>query len=440
MRSPVLLAAAFAAATVSSHALAADGPPGLPPDEARGLEAPERPSDAEDAALFVPRLLLFVPRLVLTAAFLPIQHGLRALSRSLHSGGDVLDDDVRTVAVLPHLSYASGFGTTFGVAARYENLGGYGEEAALTAGIGGVYAQFADVGIRADRTAGSPIWLESRTRYEIRPQQVFQGIGDHGPAIESRYREDRLTAVARGGVTLGREKRLVRVGGSLLFDGSTFGPKDDDHSAAPSVETVYDTRGLTGFDRGARTLEGQMNLFVDTRDEIASTSSGVLAAAYVGAVPALQRYGYAHLGFDVSGTIDLYKKNRVLVLRAAYEGVFGETGDIPFNRLARLGGEGSLRGYLFDRFRDRESVLVSAEYRYPIHEVIAAAVFVDAGHVAPDPASLTAFSRWRAGGGVGIRLRTKDTTLASLDLAYGDAAQLFFTIFPFDSRAQWNKP
>src|SRR4051812_10784513 len=109
MRSPVLLAAAFAAATVTSHAVAADGPP---PAGARGLEAPERPSDAEDAALFVPRVLLFVPRLVLTAAFLPIQHGLRALSRSLHSGGDALDDDVRTVAVLPHLSYASGFGAT----------------------------------------------------------------------------------------------------------------------------------------------------------------------------------------------------------------------------------------------------------------------------------------------------------------------------------------
>ena len=33
-----------------------------------------------------------------------------------------------------------------------------------------------------------------------------------------------------------------------------------------------------------------------------------------------------------------------------------------------------------------------------------------------------------------------DAFVASLDLAYGDAVQLFFTVFPFDSRAQWNKP
>jgi hypothetical protein len=41
---------------------------------------------------------------------------------------------------------------------------------------------------------------------------------------------------------------------------------------------------------------------------------------------------------------------------------------------------------------------------------------------------------------VGVRIRTKESTLASLDLSYGDAVQLFFTIFPFDSHAQWNKP
>jgi outer membrane protein assembly factor BamA len=387
-------------------------------------------------------MVLVVPRLVLTVAFLPLQEGLRAASRRFRSNGDDgHDDDVRTVAVLPHVSYASGFGTTLGIAGRYENLGGYGEEAALTAGIGGVYAQFGEVALRADRAAGSPVWLESRTRYEIRPQQVFQGVGDGSSAIESRYREDRLTAVARGGVSLGEDRRLVRVGGSLVFERSSFGAKDDGYSAAPSIESVYDTHDLPGFDRGVKTVEAQMNLFVDTRDAVAKTSSGVLASAYVGAVPALQQqYGYTHVGFDVRQAIDLYKKNRVLVLRAAFEGVLGERADIPWSRLARLGGEGSLRGYLFDRFRDRESALVSAEYHYPIHEAIAAAVFVDAGHVAPDPASLTAFSRWRAGGGVGLRIRTKDTTLASLDLAYGDAVQLFFTIFPFDSRAQWNKP
>jgi outer membrane translocation and assembly module TamA len=129
--------------------------------------------------------------------------------------------------------------------------------------------------------------------------------------------------------------------------------------------------------------------------------------------------------------IDLYKKNRILVLRAAFEGVHGGREDVPFSRLARLGGPESLRGYLADRFRDREAALVSVEYRYPIHDLVAGALFVDAGHVAPDPARLTALDRWRAGIGGGIRIRTDNTTLATLDVAYGDGVQLTFGIFPF---------
>jgi hypothetical protein len=411
------------------------------PDQAHGLEAPPG-TTTEDVALFVPRVLVMAPRLALTLVFFPLEQGLRVFSRRVQSTNGAtpaVDDDVRTVAVLPHLSYVSGFGPTLGVAGRYQNLGGSDEEAALTAGVGGVYAQFAEAAFHADRTAGSRLWIESRTRYEIKPQQIFQGIGD-GAAPESRFREERLLAVGRAGVTVGEKGRLVRIGGSLVFERSSFGPKDDGYSSAPSIEAAYDAHSLVGFERGVRTVEAQANLVVDTRDEVAATSRGISAQAFVGVVPVLQSYGYAHVGADVTGTVDLYKGNRVLVLRAAFEGVHGPQGEVPFSRLARLGGPDSLRGYRIDRYRDRDSALLSAEYRYPIHDIVAGALFVDAGHVAPDPASLTAVDRWRAGVGIGLRIRTKDAFLASLDLAYGDGVQLFFTVFPFESRAQWNKP
>ena len=54
----------------------------------------------------------------------------------------------------------------------------------------------------------------------------------------------------------------------------------------------------------------------------ASTSRGISAAAFVGAVPVLQSYGYAHVGADVTGFIDLYKGNRVLMVRGTFEGVW----------------------------------------------------------------------------------------------------------------------
>jgi outer membrane protein assembly factor BamA len=381
------------------------------------------------------------PRLVLTLAFFPLQEGLRVFSRRARKGDSTpgSDDDVRTVSLLPHASYTSGFGPTLGVAGRYGNLGGHDEEASVTAGVGGVYAQFAEVALHADRAAGSRVWIESRTRYEIKPQQIFQGIGD-GDAVESRYREERLLAAARAGLTLGEKGRLVRVGGSLVFERSRFGPKDDGESSAPSTDVAYDTHDLVGFDRGVRTLEVQANLIVDTRDELAAPSKGMLAAVFLGAVPNVDGYRYVHVGADVSEAIDLYKGNRILLLRAAYEGVHGPAAQVPFARLPRLGGPQSLRGYRTDRYRDRDSALVSAEYEYPIHDGIAGAVFVDAGHVAPDPASLTALERWRAGGGIGLRVRTHDALLASIDLAYGDGVQLFFTVLPLDAHPRWTPP
>lgn len=426
-----LLCAALIATTGTARADEPAAEPAPAPDQARGWE--KRPGTArDDVALFVPRLVATVPRLALTLFFLPLQEGLRVLSRRLASNAPPADGRAqRRTAVLPHLSYASGFGATVGVAARYLNLAGNEEEASLAAGYGGTYAPFGEVAFRADRTAGTRLWLESRTRYEVKPQAIFQGIGDQR-APESRFREERLVVAERAGLTLGGGHDVTRIGGGLIFEGSSFGARTADASGSPSIEQLYDTAVLPGFRRGARTVEAQADLYVDTRDATAAPSSGVAAAAFAGVVPGLDGYAYGHVGVDVSGVIDLYKKNRVLVLRAAFEGVHGPRDDIPFNRLARLGGPDRLRGYREDRFRDRDAGLVSAEYRYPIHDLIAGALFVDAGNVASDPARLTALDRWRAGVGAGLRIRTDDTTLATLDVAYGDGVQLTFGIFPFE--------
>ena len=404
------------------------------PDDARGWETPPG-TPPEDAALFVPRVILTPPRLVLTAVFFPIQQGLRWMSRRL-GGSDSSPPahrDVGALAALPHLSYVSGFGATVGGAARYENIGGHGEEGALVARLGGIYAQYAQVSLRADRTAGSRLWLETVTRYEIRPQQLFAGIGD-GWSPASRFRERRLLTLGRAGITMGEPGRLVKAGATAIVDHARFGPKDDDYSSDPSIEAIYDTRALVGFTRGVSTVEAQANMIVDTRDTPVRTSSGVYVDTFVGGVPRLDQYGYGHLGVDATGYIDLYRKTRVLVLRGAVESVWGNPADIPFPRLPSLGGPDRLRGYRLDRYRDENSVLASVEYRYPIHASVAGVVFADAGHVARDYASLTAVRRWRAGAGAGIRLRTSDALLLALDFAYGAGPELFLTVFPVDSR------
>jgi hypothetical protein len=390
--------------------------------------------------LALPRLFLLLPNLALEVTFLPLRQGLRVVSRNVVSSDDNPTNDqlVPTLTLLPHFSYLTDFGATVGGAARLQHLAGRDEEAMLAAAYGGTYAPLVELSVVAERPGGGRAWLESRTRYERRPREVFSGTGDSAGAFsapQTRFAQRSLTVLERAGVSLGRAGRLLKLGGTTILERSSFGPKADGSGGEPSIETAYDTATLPGFARGFTTLELQGNVVVDTRDAPAATCRGLYAVGFAGGVPNFTGYELGHAGLDLSAYIDLYKSTRVLVLRTAVEAVFGEDDRIPFTRLPRLGGPERLRGYVPGAYRDREAALVSAEYRYPIHNVVAGVLFVDTGRVAPDPASLIRLSRWRVGGGVGLRVRTRAASIAALDLALGSGVQLFLSIFPFDSPA-----
>jgi hypothetical protein len=411
-------------------------PQRVPPERARGWQSPPGKSSSE-VALFLPRLFLLLPDLALNVTFLPLRQGLRVVSRNVVSSDDDPTNDqlVPTLTLLPHFSYLTDFGATVGGAARFQHLAGRDEEAVLAAAYGGPYAPLVELSLLAERTAGSRAWLESRTRYEHRPREVFSGVGDRAGAPRTRFAQKSMTLLERAGVSLGQSGGLLKLGGTTILERSSFGAKADGSGGDPSIETAYDTATLPGFARGFTTLELQGNVVVDTRDAPAATCRGLYAMAFAGGVPNFTGYELGHAGLDISAYIDLYKSTRVLVLRTAVEAVLGEDDRIPFTRLPRLGGPERLRGYVPGAHRDREAALVSAEYRYPIHNVVAGVLFVDTGRVAPDPASLIRLSRWRVGGGVGVRVRTRAASIAALDLALGSGVHLFLSIFPFDSPA-----
>ena len=52
-----------------------------------------------------------------------------------------------------------------------------------------------------------------------------------------------------------------------------------------------------------------------------------------------------------------------------------------FTIAPQLGGSVLMRGYLRDRFRNRALTLLSAEYSFPITDVISGYLFIDAGEV-----------------------------------------------------------
>ncbi len=109
-------------------------------------------------------------------------------------------------------------------------------------------------------------------------------------------------------------------------------------------------------------------------------------------------------------------------------------GVVPFYLQYTLGGGGSLAAFRADtigtdgtkatlrsfheyRFRDRNLLLMQAEYRVPLHEMVHATVFVDSGRVAPNLSDL--FGALKAGTGFSLSYMRKGAALARMDVGYG---------------------
>ena len=69
------------------------------------------------------------------------------------------------------------------------------------------------------------------------------------------------------------------------------------------------------------------------------------------------------------------------------------------------------------RFRDQDAMLMDAEYRLPILRRVDAAVFYDAGTVAPTASALA--RDLKSDYGVGIRVHSATHVLVRLDVARG---------------------
>jgi Omp85 superfamily domain len=408
--------------------------------DARGY-AREPGTEPEDVALAVPRVVLAVPRYALKLVLFPVRAGIEFADRHalVEKVTDVLYNDARNAAILPTLSIDSYFGPTIGVKAFHEDLAGHDEYASVSARFGGIYNLATQVHFRANRFGGSRLWLESTSRFESEPALLFQGIGD-GPERETgnglgpreaqvatRYSQQRLLNLLRAGYSFGRPGELLQIGGTASYSIGDFGAKQKGDE--PSIEEVYDTTRLVGFGERAPVLETDLNVIVDLRDVAGATSSGGYLELFAGKAPELGRFGFWHHGAEVTGYIDLYRRTRVLVLRAMVEGVDGKDEDIPFSELPRLGGPNRLRGYPLGRFRDEKVALGTVEYHYPVHQFVAGSLYCDVGHVGKSYGDMLD-DRWKAGFGAGLIVRSRDHQLFTFDVAYGEGVQIHLTTDP----------
>jgi hypothetical protein len=105
--------------------------------------------------------------------------------------------------------------------------------------------------------------------------------------------------------------------------------------------------------------------------------------------------------------------------------VASQTGDgqlVPFYLLPGLGGHNTLRGYIDYRFHDRNLLVINVESRLALFTHVDAAVFADAGTVA---ARMSDLDLGKRSYGVGLRVHSRQSTFARLDIAHADEGWRF---------------
>ncbi|MEE9168452.1 MAG: BamA/TamA family outer membrane protein, partial [bacterium] len=125
---------------------------------------------------------------------------------------------------------------------------------------------------------------------------------------------------------------------------------------------------------------------IDTRDNRAITRSGWEVNVRSGIANQVDgdEFKYWNLQADIRRHIHMFYDRR-LILRLAAERVRPLSGkDIPFFDLSELGRRETIRGFPRGRFRDRDMLMASIEYRYPIWHYFDWILFVDGGQVSPD--------------------------------------------------------
>ena len=139
-------------------------------------------------------------------------------------------------------------------------------------------------------------------------------------------------------------------------------------------------------------------------------------------------FSFTRVDIDLQQYVPLVKDRRVLALHARAVMTDPDAGaEVPFYFQPTLGGPDDLRGFRHFRFRDRNTLLFQAEYRWEIFTAVDGAIFYDIGKVAPRRQDFN-LSEFERDFGIGFRFGTVNGVFLRIEGAFGSSAGAHFVM------------
>ena len=309
--------------------------------------------------------------------------------------------------------FPAGAGTAAGVAfnrAPTSRLTIDGHAASSTRGY-----RRASAGFTMQPIGGAPLDLRVGGQYYEHPQEDFFGLGPE--SVKTARSNYLLEATEANAELRWRPAKWIDLAGGMSFISPRVGEGTD--SRYPSTDLLFDSSTIPGFQAQPDFLRGDASAAVDWRDNPLHPHAGGRYGVQVSNFrdQDLDAFSFRRVEVDVQQYVPLPNRYRTLAFRAA--GVFTDAAagnEVPFYYQPTLGGAQELRGFREFRFRDQNSLLLTAEYRWEAWWALDGALFVDAGKVAAHRRDLTLHDL-DVSYGIGFRIHSNNAFVARLDLA-----------------------
>ncbi len=316
----------------------------------------------------------------------------------------------------------------------FGQIGGVGEGNGFT--LGGGYRQPTPVGVLTTRALGSlrqsHLVSADLTRAFLprdagfirasvtRRHEAVQRFYGTGPASEFDDRTSFGLSATQLDLTTGvRVTRwLTGTAGVGFFNPDVKASSEG--KRVPGTASRFDAVQAPGLAFQPEYVTSHVGLVMDTRD-VGNPRRGGLYQAQVRRFDDREGGGYSFTDtrVELQQFIPFWNLSRVLALRLLAQRADGlGSAQVPFYMMPVLGGARSLRGYDRQRFRDRSLLLMSAEWRYELNPFLMAAVFYDAGQVAPEWNDFR-LKDLRDNYGIGFRFGYSNAVALRADVAFG---------------------
>ena len=261
--------------------------------------------------------------------------------------------------------------------------------------------------------------IGAMARWQDATQVNYFGLG--GDSRQDDRSEYRLRSLDATGYTRLQVSRAFAMDANvgLLRRPTLSAPVGPFDAGLPDTRQVFSEQDAPGISAPSAMLHAGISMTVDTRDRPGYARDGGLVSANVTHYSDRDAHNASFTRYEAEAVryVPLLDGRWDLAVHgwlAASATAAGQT--VPFYLLPSLGGSNTLRSYMSYRFHDRDLLVVNAESRWAFFRHVDAAVFVDAGNVAP---RLRDLDLAKTSVGFGLRAHTRTATVARVDVAHG---------------------